>query len=206
MRCLRLLVLFESLLAVSFELSGASAQTSTPFTITATNVTMPTTGNGVSQFTITGVPGDGTINMSCQYSGTEIVFKIPVCPMTPPALIPVTTGQTLTGSILFYQYGAPIPASLRSAPHRSGHLPASGLALACALMLGFGLRRRASRWLTMVLLAAGTLAGVCGISGCIARNPMTPGTYPFTITANWESGGVTPLGQSVSTTINVTVP
>ncbi|MGD0683255.1 MAG: hypothetical protein ABR990_14540 [Terracidiphilus sp.] len=202
----RLLILFGALFAASYGFSGAPALAATPFAITATNVTMPTTGNGVSQFTITGIPGDGTISMSCEYSGTEIVVKIPVCPMTPPALITVTAGETLTGSILFYPYGSPIPAGLHRTPRRSGPLPASGLALAGALILGFGLRRRARRWLTLVLLAAGTLAGVGGISGCIRGPLMTPGTYPYTIMAEWTASGPAILSSQVTTTVNVTVP
>jgi hypothetical protein len=35
---------------------------------------------------------------------------------------------------------------------------------------------------------------------------MTPGTYPYTITANNEGNPNTPLGVGVSTTIEVTVP
>jgi hypothetical protein len=91
-------------------------------------------------------------------------------------------------------------------PRRSGHLPMAGLALAGALLLGFGMRRRASRWLTLVLLAVGTLAGPAGISACGGSgNGMTPGTYLYTITASFEADPVTPLGQAVTTTISVTV-
>jgi hypothetical protein len=35
---------------------------------------------------------------------------------------------------------------------------------------------------------------------------MTPGTYAYTISADNESGGVTPLGVATTTTIQVTVP
>jgi hypothetical protein len=35
---------------------------------------------------------------------------------------------------------------------------------------------------------------------------MTPGTYPYTITAGNEANPNTPVGQGVSTTISVTVP
>jgi Ni,Fe-hydrogenase I small subunit len=179
----------------------------TPFAITATNVTMPTTGNGVSQFEITGIPGDGTLGMSCRYSGTEIVVKIPVCPMTPPVLYTVTAGQTLTGSIAFYPYGAPIPASLHKMPHRSCHLPADALALAGVSMLGFGLRRRARRWLASALIAVGTLAVTAGINACGGNsNAMTTGTYPYTIAANWTASGPAILSSQANTTINVTVP
>jgi hypothetical protein len=94
---------------------------------------------------------------------------------------------------------------LRGMPLPLGHLPAADLALAGALMLGFGLRRRASRWLTLLLLAAGAMAGTVGISGCTAGNPMTSGTYQYTITAAYNN----PLNNVITTTtanINVTVP
>jgi hypothetical protein len=207
MQSRRLSVLFGSFLAVSCGFSGLRALAATPFAITATNVTMPSTGNGLSQYTVTGIPGTGTIGIVCQYSGTATEAKLPICPMTPPVAFQVVAGQTLTGPIAFYPYGAAIPAGLRRAPHRSGYLPATGLALAGALMLGFGLRRRAWRWLTLTILAAGTLAGLAGISACGSNsgNGMTPGTYPYTVSANFGN----PLNnviQSVTTTISVTVP
>jgi hypothetical protein len=35
---------------------------------------------------------------------------------------------------------------------------------------------------------------------------MTPGTYPYTISAQWESSGPAILGSQTTTTITVTVP
>jgi hypothetical protein len=206
MQSRRLLVLVGWLLAAGCAFSGAPSLASTPFAITATNVTIPTNGGlGFSYFTITGIPGDGTISMSCAYSGPVTVAKIPLCPMTPPVAYTVTAGETLTGQIDFYPYGSAIPLSLRGAPRRSGHLPAASLAFAGTLMLGFGLRRRARRWLAMLVFAASALAVVGGISGCIAGNPMTPGTYPYTITASWSSTTPAILSSQTSTLINVTV-
>jgi hypothetical protein len=203
----RLSVLFGSFLAVSCVLSGTSALAATPFAITATNVTMPSTGNGSSQYTVTGIPGTGTMAFGCQYSGTATEAKIPICPMTPPVLYQVVAGQTLTGTVSFYPYGVAIPAALRKAPHRSGHLPAAGLALAGALLLGFGFPRRASRWLVLSILAVGAFAGLVGISTCGGSgNGMTPGTYPYIISAQWESSGPAILGNQTTTTITVTVP
>jgi hypothetical protein len=204
-RCLS--VLFGSILAVGYGLSGMSALAATPFAITATNVTMPSTGNGSSQYTVTGIPGSGTMTISCQYAGLATEAKIPICVYGPIAEIPVTAGQTLTGTVSFYPYGVAIPAALRKAPHRSGHLPAAGLALAGALLLGFGFPRRASRWLVLSILAVGAFAGLVGISTCGGSgNGMTPGTYPYIISAQWESSGPAILGNQTTTTITVTVP
>jgi hypothetical protein len=185
--------------------------TATPFAITAANVTMPVSGYGYSQFTVAGIPGAGTVMISCQYTGPVTEAKIPQnCgPVGAPG-IPVQAGETtFNGTILFVPYGQVPPpglGKLRGAPLPPGHLPAAGLALAGALMLGFGLRRRARRWLTLLLFAVGALAGAAGISGCTLGNVMTPGTYQYTITAVYEANPVLPLGQGVSTTINVTVP
>jgi hypothetical protein len=206
-----MLVLAGSLLAVSLGLSGAFAQTATPYAITATNVTMPTTGYGNSQYTVSGIPGAGTVTISCAYSGPTTVAKIPqYCgPVGAPG-IPVPAGETtFSGDILFVPFGQIPPpgmGKLNGAPLPSSHLPAAGLALSGALMLGFGLRRRARRWLTLVLLAAGTLAGMTGISGCIANSPMTPGTYQYTITADWTSSSPAILSAQTTTNIEVTVP
>jgi hypothetical protein len=64
------------------------------------------------------------------------------------------------------------------------------------------MRRRAARWLTLILLAAGTLAGPGGISACGGdNNGATAGTYVYTITATDTNTSV-----SVNATFNVTVP
>jgi hypothetical protein len=85
---------------------------------------------------------------------------------------------------------------------RGGHGLAPGLALAGALLLGFGFRRRAVRWHTLTMLAVGTLADLAGISACGANNDVvTPGTYAYTITATDVNTSV-----SVTTSVDVTVP
>jgi hypothetical protein len=206
MQSRRLLVLVGSLLAVSCGFFVARAQSTMPFAITATNVTMPTNGGfGISQYTDSGIPAAGTLTISCAYSGPTTVAKIPTCTYGPILALPVPTG-TQMGDVYFYPYGTILPVGARGAPLPSGHLPAAALALAGALMLGFGFRRRARRWLALVLLAAGTLAGVGGISGCISHNPMTPGTYQYTISAVYAPSPQTPLEEQVTTNIEVTVP
>jgi hypothetical protein len=201
----RLFVLIGSLLAVVCGLSGVPALAVTPFAITATNVTMPASGYGVSQYTVSGIPAAGTLTIGCIYSGPVTVAKIPTCAYGPLLSLPVPSG-TQMGDVYFYPYGAPLPVNLHRMPRRSGRLPEAALALSGALLLGFGLRRRASRWLTMVLLAAATLVGVCGISGCLTGPPMTPGTYQYTISAAWTSSGPAILSEQTTTNIEVTVP
>lgn len=89
-----------------------------------------------------------------------------------------------------------------SLPRRRGHGLAQGLALAGALLFGFGFRRRAARWLTLTLFAVGTLTGLAGISACGGNNSVvTPGTYAYTIMAKDLN-----TNASVTTSVNVIVP
>lgn len=204
----RLLFPFALFLAAIFALCGVSAMAATPFAITATSFTWSSAGPNASQYTVTGIQGDGTIQIGCVYAGTAMT-KFPICGGGPLVQIPVTAGQTLTGLVGFKPWGTPIPASLQRTPHRSSYLPIAGLALAGVFMTGFGLRRGRWHWITMVVLAAGVLAGLAGISACGGvANPfaMMPGTYPYTITATWESSTPAILGAQTSTTVNVTVP
>ncbi|MFY9855551.1 MAG: hypothetical protein WAK26_16900, partial [Terracidiphilus sp.] len=160
----------------------------TPFAITATNFTWSSAGPNSSQYSVTGIQGDGTIVINCVYTGTAMA-KFPVCGGGPVVQIPVTAGQTLTGVVGFQPWGTPIPASLHTTPRRSGNLPITDLALASVFMAGFGLRPGRRRWIALVVLAGGALAGLVGFSACGGANSfaMTPGTYPYTITTNWES-------------------
>ncbi|HME58436.1 MAG TPA: hypothetical protein VKF63_08855 [Terracidiphilus sp.] len=211
MQCHRKLILFGSLFAIVCWLSGVRALAVTPYAITATNVTMPSSGYGTSQFTVSGIPGAGTVTIGCAYSGPVTVAKIPqFCGVVGAPGIPVPAGETtFSGNILFVPFGQVPPpglAELRLTPHHSGHLPATALALAGALMLGFSFRRRARRWLAMIVFATVTLVGLAGISGCIEGNVMTPGTYQYTISAAWTASGPVILSQLATTNINVTVP
>jgi hypothetical protein len=194
-------VFLQVLVASCLGSASATALASNEFAISATDVTMPSSGTGSTKYTVTEIPMTGTLNVSCQYAGSVKDAKVPTCTYGPlHSPVPVNAGQTLTGTIDFYPYGSAIPLD----PHRSGRAAAAGLALAGALMLGFGLRRGTRRWLALLLLTFGSMAGMMGISAC--AGPGTPGTYQYTLTADNESGGLTPLGAAVTTTINVTVP
>jgi hypothetical protein len=61
----RLLFLAGLLLTEICGLSGARALSTSGPTITATGLTMPSSGNGSSQFTMTGSPGNGTVIIGC---------------------------------------------------------------------------------------------------------------------------------------------
>jgi hypothetical protein len=134
----------------------------------------------------------GTISITCTYAGKTTEAKVPSCPNTPPHLYTVTAGGTLTGVVEFYPYGSAVPAAL---------------ALTGGLIIGLGKWRRVGRGFARAVFAVGTLTILAGIGACGGNpNAMTSGAYPYTISADNESGSPTPLGQAVSTTINVTVP
>ncbi len=193
--------------AVVFSTHSASAAAPS-FTITATNVTMPnntSSGVGSSSFTLTSVNGfAGTVGINCSAPTPPAGVTVPICNLGGPAWQPYTlaANQAVTGTITFYNSHPPCNPCPVSLPRREGHGPASSLALAGALLLGFGFRRRAARWFTHTLLAVGMFAGLAGISVCGGdKSVVTPGTYVYTITVADMTTNV-----SVTTLVNVTVP
>ncbi|MGD0938907.1 MAG: hypothetical protein ABR905_04275 [Terracidiphilus sp.] len=220
MQVFRLLVLMGLVLAISCASIEAGAVAVTPFAIKATNVIMPSvtavkTSDGVtwipiapSQITVTGIPGDGTLTISCRYSGSTTKARIPEqCGRAGWPGIPVSAGETFTGTVSFVPYDqGPVPgvSQLRRDPAVTGCLPATALALAGVLMLGF--RHKTLRWLAVTVLAVGALAAALEASASGRKaEPMTPGTYEYTISANFRETPDTRPGQSVSTKIRLTV-
>ncbi len=209
-------LLTASLLAFGLVFCCTSAPAATPgFTITTTNVTMSSSGSngsGSSSFTLTSVDGyTGSVSVGCNPPTPPTGVTVPYCgngvpepgaiPVQPP--ITLTADEVVTGTISFYN--SPLPCSSPcpvSLPRRGGHGLAPSLALAGVLLLGFGFRRRAARWLTLTLLAMGALAGLAGISACGGnKSVVTPGTYAYTVAARDVNTSAT-----VSTSLNVTVP
>jgi hypothetical protein len=207
----RLLAVLGFLLTFSTVVFGSSAPAPTPaFTITASNVTMSSNGSsgvGSSSFTLTSVNGyTGTVGLNCSPPTPPTGVIVPYCDWSSGAIArppyALTANQVLTGSIPFINAIPPCNPCPVSLPRRGGHGLAPGLALAGALLFGFGIRRRAARWLMLTLLAAGALAGLAGIGACGGNNNVvTPGTYTYTITAMDMN-----TFASVNTSVNVTVP
>jgi hypothetical protein len=203
MQSSRLLAVFSLLLAVCFAVPGSPAQPAKPdFMIAATNATMSSSdsdGIGHTTFTLTSLDGyTGTVQVACN---PPTGMNMPYCgggPVIPPYTL--TANQVVTGIIGLYNRPVPEPVSK---PRRRGRGLAQGLALAGALLLGFGFRRKTKHWFTLALLAIGTLASLAGISACSGGNNgvVTPGTYAYTISAMDTKTSV-----SVSSSFNVTVP
>jgi len=210
--CGPVLLVLSITLCSSMAAPRARASVITPnFTISATNVTMPlsqgscsngvcTVQYGISTFTLTSVDG---------YTGAPQVVSCAVANPPAGAVLPTCYQHGLigelsangkgVGEILFIAPGQTLPPSPAALMHRTGRL--AGTALAAVFLFGIGLRRRAKRWFSLVLLATGVLTGLAAISACGGSgNSMTPGTYAYNVTAT-DANGV-----SAATTVNVTIP
>lgn len=176
----------------------AAAAPAPTFTITATNVTMPSGGNaGSSQFTLTSVNGySGKLTVNCGYSGGNMGAKVPTCGIYTAPLYTLGANQTVTGTLSLFPYGKIIPVSQLHGP-RGGtdRAPALGLAVVCIVLLSRRLRGKARTGIGVILLGA---IGLAGISAC--GNSLS-GTFPYNVTAVDTS-----TQASVSTSMTVTVP
>jgi hypothetical protein len=182
----RCVFLFVWVLGLAAVLDSSPAHAATPsFTISATSVTMPSSGDGSIPFVLTSVDGyAGTVAVQCPEVNAPPRAKIPNCGGGPLIAFDLTANKTVDGSLVLTPYGVPVPLA------------------AGALLLGLALRRRRTiGWPTLALVVAGTLASLGGVTGCGTGNSsMTPGTYTYTIMATDTKTNV-----AVSTTANVTV-
>jgi hypothetical protein len=179
----RCLLLFLWVLPLGFVLSTFSAEAATPsFTISATNVTMPSSGDGSIPFVLTSGDGYvGTVAVQCPEVNAPAKAKIPDCGGGPALAFNLTANEMVKGNLVLTPYGVPVPLT------------------AGALLVGLALRRRKAGWTTLTLSLAGTLASLGEVAGCGTAG-MTPGTYAYTITATDAKTNLV-----VSTTANVTV-
>jgi hypothetical protein len=140
--------LLASLVLLVIRLFGSVAEAAGTFAIAATNATMPRTGSGQNQFTITGIPEAGGVVIGCTSAGpVDPAIKTPFCFAGLPALIPVQPGQTVTGTVSFLPPGSAIPG-----------VAAAGLLAPGAILLGWGLRRRRNLWRVTVLAEIAALS------------------------------------------------
>ena len=178
---------------------GARVFAATPtFTISAANVTMPAAGNGPIPFTLISVDSySGKVGFSCSATNPPAGAKLPTC--IGSNVISLAANQTVNSECVLIPPGGVIPPSTANLLHPLyGGL---GVVLAGALLFGFRIGQMERYRLALVLLAMGTAVGLAGIAGCgDSGNPMTPGTYAYTIS------GTDSNGLSANTTVNVTIP
>lgn len=206
-------ILLGAFIALCSHMGSPRALAATPsFTVSATNVTMPLSqgscSNGVcneqfgsSTFTLTSVDGyTGSPQVTCAAVNPPADAVLPTC-YQHGLMGELPANGTINGTILFLAPGQippPEPASQLNRPGRA----AAGMALAAMLFFGLGVRRRAARWFTLVLLAIGALGGLAAISACGGNgNSMTPGVYSYSVTATDST-----TGNTAATTISVTIP
>src|SRR5580692_3603276 len=97
---------------------SAGARGATPsFTVTATNVTMSSSGSngtGSSRFTLTSVNGyTGTVGINCYPTNEPAGTKLPYCGGSlPPVGYTLTADAAVTGSLPFFNIPIPEPASM----------------------------------------------------------------------------------------------
>lgn len=183
------------------------------FTASSTNVTLNSSGMGVSTVTLSASTGySGTVGIVCNFtSGPVPAESAPICVTTPPRAITLNSSQPMqTTPVPFYPPGSAVPAveSNRGAEPATPRklpqlfLPASGFAFAALLLLGAS-RIRTSRRLYLGLCIVAGLAGAAAISACGGSStspPITAGSYTYTVTASDNAG------NQASTVIHVSVP
>ncbi len=183
-------------------LSPALSLAATPsFTISATNTTMSSNGSGSIPIALTSVDGyAGQVGIVCGQPSVPAGTLLPVCGGGPALALTVTADATVKGTIGLTTGPVPLAASRLHRPNRGG---VTAWALAGVLLLGIGFHRRRTRWLPMLLLSVGLLAGFAGLGACAGSGPptLTPGTYAYTVTATDMNTNAT-----ASTTVEVTVP
>ena len=208
MRVSRVPKILGPILVLILGFGGTEAVAATPsFTISATNATMPTSGNGTITWTLTSINGfAGTVGVSCGPTDPPTHSILPQCNYTgiPVASPPYTLAANGTVTESFNLVAniprctGPCPVNFQRRPRHRGMT----LALAGAL-LGLGFRRRAPRWSMLALLTVSALAGLAGISGCGTNPTLTPGSFAYTLTA-FQTGTSTVM--TADTTVSVTVP
>lgn len=187
----------------------ASAQAAPGFTVSATNITLPSSGNGAIPITLSAVNGyTGIVFISCPPVNPPAGVRQPYC--DPPHFGPVlslvlnASNPTATASLTITSQLEPGATSALRSP---GPKAATAWVLAGALMLGLGFRRRRSRWLAQLLLAVVSLIALTGLGACAGGGNgnlgfLTPGTYTYTISTADQS-----IPQKfASTTVQVAVP
>lgn len=178
---------------------AASGQAASSFTISGTNTTMSASGASIP-FTLTSINGyAGKLGIRCQAANPPGGARLPYCGGGPAFQITLAANATYKGAVGLTP--GPVPLAAASRLNLPGRGPDAGWAFVAALVLGLGFTRRKARWLSVLLLTVGPLAGLTAINACGGSPTLTPGTYAYTLTAYDMNTNVT-----ASTVVKVTVP
>ncbi len=202
----KVLTCLAVLLALVSNLCEAQPSAPTPsFTISATNVTMPSSGTVSIPFTLTSVNGfTGSLIVGITPPTPPVGTRLPYLDIGGPARdYPLAANATVTASIgVLAAIPEPVPVKL-NLPNRPAYGEAVRWELAGVLLLGLGSLRKRARAMRL-LLALCMLVALTGISACGGPPTLTPGTYTYTLTATKINPAV--LSPSATTTVNVTIP
>ena len=203
-KTLTCLVVFSALASGLCAAQIPAIAPSPSITISASNVTMPSSGSVAIPFTLTSVNGFvGSVAVDCIAPTEPAGVKAPFCVNAGPVrAFPLTADETTTGNYAIVAIPLLTEPAARSAnPFK--HDQGASWALAGVLILGLGLQRKRTRRFARVLVAIGVI-GLTGlsISGCGGPPTLTPGAYVFTLNAT----SVTTPTLTASTTATVTVP
>lgn len=179
------------------------------FTISATNVTMPSSGTVSIPFVLTSVNGfAGQLIVSCTPPTESASVRLPYIDLGGPVFaFTLTANGTAPGSISLQAKKPPVvyvPARM-NLPVRPGHHRRATWSLASVFLLGIGLRKRKA-WAARLSLAICMLIALTGLNACGGGPTLTPGTYTYTLTASQNSPSLNLPQPSSSTTVTVTVP
>jgi hypothetical protein len=157
----------------------AIAQSPAPtFTLTTSNVTVPTTGTGSIPYTLSSTNGYiGTVVVKCTAPTVPAGVSIPYCGSAPIVSYSLTAGQVVTGNFPLYG-NTVVPLGFMPS-----HNPALAIFFIVALLSGLTLRRKVARRLALPLfiIVLGALSFTTGC-GSTSRG-FTPGTYTYVVGA-----------------------
>lgn len=213
MKPLKLNILGILVLGVTALNRPHAANASAGFTLSATNVTLSSSGTGSSTVTLTAVDGySGIVSLECTFvKGPAGAATAPICVTTPAHGYTLGPSQlTQTGTLPFEPPGSAIPAvQTRNQPPpspagSSSRIVASGvLAMASVVLLGVNKRLRSSRWLCVALFGIAIVTGLANLSACGGSggiHGIPAGTYTFNVVAADQQS------HTETTSITVTVP
>lgn len=180
-----------------------NAQGAPGVTLTApTNITLPSQGDlplptyAYQMQSVNNYAGNVSPECNLLNGNSQVIAPICILDSGLAEAIPLSAGQTYTGSMKFQEFA---PVTVRNTHPAKGMI----LTLAGLLFVGLGLRRRARKLGLLVLCVAAGIAAA-SMGGCSGGNKVifTPGTYVYEIVIT----GVASNTQLATSKLTLVVP